>query len=93
MEMMVSQLRMQLNEASNDLVRSDYRPDGDIQVVYGRMRQLEAVLSVKDEEVLSLRRELQMRDLDVKNFATVEASLKQEVRQLMTGRVHLEEQI
>ena len=34
-----------------------------------------------------------MRDLDMKNFAMVEASLKQEIKQLITGRIHLEDQM
>jgi len=34
-----------------------------------------------------------MRDLDVKNFATVESSLKQEIKQLITGRIQLEDQM
>lgn len=34
-----------------------------------------------------------MRELDLKNFATVEASLKQEIKQLITSRIQLEDQL
>jgi hypothetical protein len=41
---------------------------------------MENLIVSKEEEALMLRREVQMRELDVKNFSLVEASLKQEVK-------------
>lgn len=56
-----------------------------------KQRHLEHLIMVKEEEVLIHKREVQMRELDIKNFAIIEASLKQEIRQLLAGRIQLED--
>jgi hypothetical protein len=39
------------------------------------------MIVAKEEELLfALKRQVQMRELDLKNFATVESSLKQEIK-------------
>jgi phosphopantetheine adenylyltransferase len=45
-----------------------------------KQQRMENLIVSKEEEALMLRREVQMRELDVKNFSLVEASLKQEVK-------------
>ena len=56
-----------------------------------KQRHLEHLIMVKEEEVLIHKREVQMRELDIKNFAIIEASLKQEIKQLLAGRIQLED--
>jgi hypothetical protein len=36
---------------------------------------------------MAARREIQMRDLDLKNFGLLEQSLRQEIKQLIVGRI------
>lgn len=56
-----------------------------------KQRHLEGLIAVKDDEVMTMRRELQMRELELKNYALVESSLKQEIKGLVQTRMQLED--
>lgn len=55
--------------------------------VQAKLRHVEGLLALKDEELMAARREIQMRDLDLKNFGLLEQSLRQEIKQLIVGRI------
>ena len=58
-----------------------------------KVRTIEHERTRRDDAIFQLQRELQAKDLDIKNLGLIEMSLKQELSQLSQQRLELEDQI
>ena len=58
-----------------------------------KVRTIEHERTRRDDAIFQLQRELQAKDLDIKNLGLIEMSLKQELSQLSQQRLGLEDQI